>query len=246
MIKVLLLMLLPALAAAQAPPAIDNRAVTGVVRVFHSVNENLRAVVESSYTAQNAQEREARLMAGPRWRVLRWLNLAAYWEIGLGTRNNNDWIRNPQWFWQDSRNRSEHSLIGEATARALIPFDFVGNTFVELRSRWQSNLTQKEQTAFVRPGIFHTLTKHGAPRLTLSVTHELELPIDWGERNVSGSWTWFGTLWHFNSSVAAGPFLGLGTRWWTTSLDARTRNVASYSVAQKETIYGLQLNIYDF
>ena len=173
-------------------------------------------------------------MLGPYYRLFKNLHLGAFYKLQQGARHDDDWRgKNGLWQWDTTiSKRTEHLLIFDVTPRLLLDFLSGENWVAEVKSRFEYNGFNRQQTAIVRPGLtFFGFGKDSSkPLLNFFLQYELWLPVNWGDNAIWETWIYAGFLVHVTDNISVGIHVAEKNTQWSRS--------AEFIAKQKESSYG--------
>jgi len=242
-----------ALAAAAAPAFADPIPQTPHGRALeYEADENFLAnegvfqpVVEGTERWQYVHQLPYKdVLAGSYVRVDRWLKIGAFYEEQYGARHNDDWAQTPSggWGWRNTIGRPESLLILDATPRVQWSFLPGGNWTASLKTRYEYDLYDREETLKLEPELDWFWMDGLTPVATVSLRYQTYLALNFADSPVYERWWYAAALWHATPSLSLGPQVGLRDEIWTTSTQFRSANPgARYAVTYKSWVPGIVL-----
>jgi hypothetical protein len=210
-------------------------------------NEGLFSpVVETSERWQYVHQLPYKdVMVGSYARVDRCLKVGAFYELQYGARHNDDWaqaIPGGAFGWRNTIGRPESLFILDATPRAQLSFLPGGNWTASLKTRYEYNLYNREETLKLEPELDWFWLDGLTPVATFSLRYQTYLALNFADALVYERWWYAAALWHATPWLSVGPQVGLRDEIWTTSSEFRSANPgARYSVTYKSWVPGLVL-----
>jgi hypothetical protein len=183
--------------------------------------------------------------AGSYVRVEKHLKLGAFYRLQYGARHNDDWNQTPSggWDWQVNNNRPESVLVLDATPRAQLDFLPGGNWVGSLKTRYEYDLYDREETLKLEPELDWFWMDGLAAIATVALRYECDAPLNYGSTAFNGHWWYLAYLWHARPWLTLGPQVSLRDEIWTTSSQFRSANPgASYSVYYRGWAPGFTLS----
>lgn len=230
-----------ALALAAAPAgAIPPKAPAGRVTEYET---SLRAFGKAGrydalgdLTLRSDRGEKALTLGGYR-RVHHNLKLGLFYRLQQGARHDDDWRRrSPRstvWEWDDTRRRSEHVLILDATPR----FGLGGGWVFFFKNQLVRN-TQISQSFYkLAPELAWFWRQGLVPVATVYLRGEADLALDRGAKEFVDRWAYAGALWHVNPHFSVGPHAALRDWVWRTSLHSPPQD--RYRVVHRTAVLGL-------
>lgn len=184
-------------------------------------------------------------MLGTYYNILPQIMLGGFYRYGMGERHRNDWVGSGwnqavgtsntwDWFWLNTNNRSEQSVVGDITLRQKLPFMPGENWVFELKNRihytwytddryasrdnWGQGSANVAETKYVlRPGLQYFWMDGDKPFMTFFLQYEAHFALNFGSRTLVESWGYFGFFYHITEEVAFGLNVARAQWWWSTS-----------------------------
>jgi hypothetical protein len=151
-------------------------------RVFGSVGE-ITGMFEYNGRFEGPQ-REFRYLgftAGGYYRVQKNLKLGLFYRLQMGARHDDDWIEEgTAWLWADTRDRPESVVIIDATPRFLLDFLPGEDWVLSVKSRYEYNFYNGQQSLLVRPGLTWFWIEDREPILNVSAQYAAYLSLNFG------------------------------------------------------------------
>jgi hypothetical protein len=185
------------------------------------------------------------LLVGSYARVERHLKLGAFYGLQYGARHNDDWGQTPSggWGWRNTIGRPESLLILDATPRTQLSFLPGGNWTASLKTRYEYDLYNREETLKLEPELAWFWMDGLTPRATFFLRYQTYLALNFADAPVYERWWYVAALWHASPWLSVGPQLGLRDEIWTTSSEFRSANPgARYSVTYRSWVPGVALS----
>ncbi|MBI4976603.1 MAG: hypothetical protein HZC28_03930 [Spirochaetes bacterium] len=196
------------------------------------------------------------LTVGAYWRLFPQLHLGGFYRIASGATHSDDWIwpTVPEWFWQDTTRRPEHTIIGDITFRQTLPF-IPGTWMAELKSQYQFTYYHDDYQYFtehdvylhvirLRPGVTTQLFLDGEPFALVYANADMYIPINFKPQPFYAWYVYLGSLFTITDDIAAGPFIAYRNTAWVTSSDyKRAPTTDEYSVTHRSFNIGVSVVI---
>ncbi len=259
--------------APRPAPEKDHPFVSGILRVQMRYHD-WQPMFETNYRGETASQGNMRtdgaqnetaaglasftqqtwhVMAGSYYNVLNSLMVGGFYRYAQGERHRNDWIGSGwntsvwDWFWLNSNDRPEHSVIGDITWRQKLRFLPGENWVFELKNRaiytwytdaryanrdnWGAHSAAVAETKYVvRPGLQYFWLDGDRPLMTFFAQYEAHFALNFGTRRLVESWAYLGFLYHLSEEVALGANLAYAQWWWSESDSVRNIRAAEMCV----------------
>jgi hypothetical protein len=158
------------------------------------------------------------LTLGGYYRVHPNVKIGAFYRLQLNARHDDDWIvKEPIWIWADASRRLEHVGILDITPRFLLPF-LPGKSWVaSLKTRYEYNFSNSQQSLLVRPGITYFWIRDREPLLNVTAQYALYLSLNFGAVPWYRQGPYLNVAYHLTPNVMLD--IGLSKQWiyWSES-----------------------------
>lgn len=184
-------------------------------------------------------------MFGSYARVDKYLKLGAFYRLQYGARHNDDWVQTPGggWGWRNTVGRPESVAVLDATPRVQLGFLPGGNWVASLKTRYEYDLYDREETLKLEPELAWFWMDGLAPVATVFLRYQTYLALNFADSLVYERWVYLSALWHARPWLSFGPQIGLRDEIWTTSSQFRSVNPgAHYSVLYRSWVPGVALS----
>jgi hypothetical protein len=184
------------------------------------------------------------LTLGAYYRLTRHLKIGGFYRLQQGARHDDDWIfTDPGWAWQDTRDRTEHVLIADATPRFLMPFIPGRNWVFMFKTRYLYNTYNAQQTLKLRPGVTYFLMPNREPLLNFTFNYELYLALNYSSSLLYEQWPYLEVMYHLSKTVKLGARAAYRITNWSTSEDVIQQGDSPYEVKYRAFVLGAFLNL---
>jgi len=186
------------------------------------------------------------VMAGSYVRLLKNLKVGAFYRLQYGDRHDDDWAQTPngKWAWQNTVDRPESVAVLDVTPRFQLPFLPGRNWVLGLKTRYEYNAFDREETLKLEPELDYFWMNGLEPRATFILRYQTYLPLNWGQTAVYERWLYLAGLWHATSWLSIGPEVSLRDEIWTTSSQWASANPGSaYKVLYRAWAPGVFLAV---
>lgn len=225
-----------AASAKAVPPAAPQGRVTEHETSLRAFVKAGRYDALGDLTLRSDRGEKALTLGGYR-RVHRNLKLGLFYRLQQGARHDDDWrrraARSTAWEWEDTRRRSEHVLILDATPR----FGLGGGWVLFLKNQLLRNTRISQSFYKVAPELAWFWRRGLAPAATFYLRAEADLALDRGAREFVDRWAYVGALWHVSPRFSIGPHAALRDWVWRTSLHSPPQD--RYRVVHRSSALGL-------
>ena len=196
--------------------------------------------LEGRWEDENLQFRYRAITLGGYYRATKHLKVGAFYRLQQGARHDDNWINlDPGWAWWDTRGRTEHVLLLDATPRFLLDF-LPGQSWVfTLKNRYLFNTYNSQHTLTVRPGITYFLLRNREPRFNFSFNYDFYIPLNYGDTFLYAHWPYLNVLYHVSGIVKLDFSAAYKTVTWSTSEDAILAGESEYTVRANSLVFGL-------
>lgn len=182
------------------------------------------------------------LTLGSYYRVLRHMKIGAFYRVQQGARHDDDWRRRQPgstiWEWEDTRRRSEHVLILDATPRVQLSFLPGKNWVFFFRSQYHYNTFNGQSTVKLSPELAYFWARKDKPFGTVFLMYENSVAVNYGAAQVVERWLYLGGLWHAKpGSLSIGPHAAF--REWTWGTSVHSPAADRYRVLQRSLVLGV-------
>ena len=188
-------------------------------RLFYGLG-NFSGMVEYAgrFEDQGLEYRYQGVTLGGYYRLHQNLKIGAFYRLQLNVRHDNDWIEEgPDWFWADTPGRVEHAAIIDATPRILLPFLPGENWVASIKTRYEYNFTNAQQTLLIRPGITYFWIRDREPVLNITAQYATYLSLNFGAAPWYRHGPYINVLYHLSPNVLFD--VGISRQWiyWSES-----------------------------
>lgn len=237
--------LLLALPAAAVPPTAPRGRVIeyeNSVRAFWKAGAwEPMGDLTARWEGEEQAQRYRALTVGSYRRVLRHLKVGAFYRLQQGARHDDDWRRrepgSPIWEWEDTRRRSEHLLVLDATPRVQLSFLPGKNWVFFFRNQYHYNSFNGQSSLKVSPELAYFWARKDKPLGTVFLMYESTVALNYGVTKVVERWLYLGGLWHAVPGVlSVGPHAALREWTWGTSVHSPPQD--RYRVLQRSLVLG--------
>lgn len=146
------------------------------------------------------------------------VKIGAFYRLQFNVRHDNDWIEEgPDWFWADTSGRAEHAAIIDVTPRILLPFLPGNNWVASIKSRYEYNFTNSQQTLLIRPGITYFWIRDREPVFTITAQYAAYLSLNFGAVPWYRHGPYLNALYHLSPNILLD--VGISRQWiyWSES-----------------------------
>jgi hypothetical protein len=177
---------------------------------------------------------------GGYWRPIDNLKLGAFYRLQAGLRHDDDWIDlAPGWGWQDTRGRWESQVLVDASPRFALPFLPGGDWVFMLKTRWQLNAFNGEQSLLVRPSLTWFWIRDREPVLNVALSWDLYAPLNFGTALLYEQYPYVTLLWHASPAIALEASAAYRTVTWSPSEDFHAAHpTETYTVPSRSFVVG--------
>ena len=161
------------------------------------------------------------LTLGSYYRLHRNVKAGAFVRLQQGVRHDDDWVEPSAgvWEWEDASDRSEVVAIADVTPRFQLSFLPGGNWVLAVKSRYELNTANLQQSIKVRPGLTWFWIVDRNPLLNATAAWEGYVPLNFGSTLFYEQWAYLSLLYHLTPTVKLEASLARRTVTWTDSED---------------------------
>ncbi len=180
------------------------------------------------------------LTIGGYWRPIPNLKLGAFYRLQAGVLHDDDWIDlAPGWGWQDTRGRWESQVLVDASPRFALPFLPGGDWVFMLKTRWQLNAFNGEQSLLVRPSLTWFWIRDRDPVLNVALSWDLYVPLTFGTTLLYEQYPYLTLLWHATPTLKLEASAAYRTVTWSPSADFLAAHpTETYAVPFRSIVVG--------
>lgn len=167
-------------------------------------------------------ERELRYKAltiGSYYRLHRNVKAGAFVRLQVGARHDDDWTEPlpAVWEWEDSTDRLEAVAILDVTPRFQLDFVPGENWVIALKTRYELNTFNLQQSIKVRPGLTYFWIVDRNPVLNVTASYEAYFPLNFGTTLIYEQWAYLNLLYHLTPTLKLEASVARRTVIWSDS-----------------------------
>lgn len=233
--------------AADHVPVLPGAAVEGQGRTFVTAElGRLDPVLELRGNLLDPVGGYRAVTLGAYYRVHRNVKLGAFYRLQWGALHDDDWLgefiaTDWHWWWDDTSDRPEQLLILDLSPRFLMPFLPGGNWVLQVKSRYELNTFNLQQSLLVRPEFTYFLLIDRRPVLNVAMAYGLYFPLNFGDSLLYEHTPYLALLYHLSPVVQLELSGAYRTRIWSTSRDVAAGGEPSYVASLGSLEVGLGL-----
>ncbi|TBR17984.1 hypothetical protein EPO15_15705 [bacterium] len=140
-----------------------------------------------------------------------WLKTGAFVRFEAGNRHDDDWV-NPRpgvWLWRETEDRTEAVLVLDASPRAKLSWLPGGSWLGLLKTRYEHNTFNHQNTAKLEPELSWFWMKGLEPQAHFALRYEADLALGYGHQTLREQWVYASALRHFPNGLVVGPTAAL-------------------------------------
>jgi hypothetical protein len=188
-------------------------------RFFYALDD-FSGLVEyvGRFEDEKLEYRYQSLTLGGYYRLHSNIKIGAFYRLKLDVQHDNDWIEvGPDWLWAETSAREEHAALIDVTPRILLPFLPGENWVGSIKTRYEYNFTNFQQTLLIRPGITYFWTRDREPVINITVQYAAYLSLNYGAVPWYRHGPYLSVLYHLNPNILLD--VGISRQWiyWSES-----------------------------
>lgn len=158
---------------------------------------------------------------GALYRILPNLKAGVFYQLDSGVRHDDDWVSDglDRWWWKDPSDRWENTLIAEISPRFLLDFLPGDSWVINLRTRYDWNLTNLQQTFILRPELTWFWMVDREPLANFSLAYGLYMPVNYSSALFYKQAPYLNTIFHLSENIKLENRLSYEMTTWTESED---------------------------
>ena len=169
-------------------------------RLFYSAGD-LSGMIEYAgrFEGVDREFRYQSVTLGGYYRLLPNLKAGAFYRLQFNVRHDDDWIADgSDWLWVDAAGRAEHVAMVDLTPRFLFPG---GPMVLSSKFRYEYNITNGEQSLFVRPGLTYFIVRDREPLLNVSAQYATYFSLNFGAVGWYRQGPYVNLLYHMSPNI---------------------------------------------